>query len=182
MPVKIRLRRLGRKGRPFYHIVAADSRAPRDGKFLEKIGTYNPITTPASIELDVDIALKWLANGAQPTDTAKNILSHAGVLYKKHLMRGVAKGAMTVEEAEVKFTAWVEEKEAKNAKQADSIATKASKIAAERMKAETAAKEAQAAAIAAANTPEPVAEEMVAESEEATTDAPAEEAANAEEE
>ncbi|MEN8928182.1 MAG: 30S ribosomal protein S16 [Flavobacteriales bacterium] len=171
MPVKIRLRRLGRKGRPFYHIVAADSRAPRDGKFLEKIGTYNPITTPASIDLDVDLAMKWLENGAQPTDTAKNILSHTGVMYKKHLMRGVKKGAMTAEEAEAKFAEWVAEKEAKNAKQADGVAEKANKIAAERMKAETAAKEKQAAEIAAANTPEPVAEE-----------APAEESASAEEE
>lgn len=171
MPVKIRLRRLGRKGRPFYHIVAADSRAPRDGKFLEKIGTYNPITNPATIELDVDAALKWMANGAQPTDTAKAILSYKGVMYKKHLMRGVAKGAMTIEDAEAKFGEWVAEKEAKIAKQADGLSAKAKKVAADRMKAETAAKEAQAAAIAAANTPEPVAEE-----------APAEEAAAGEEE
>ncbi|MDA9261849.1 30S ribosomal protein S16 [Flavobacteriales bacterium] len=154
MPVKIRLRRLGRKGRPFYHIVAADSRAPRDGKFLEKIGTYNPITNPASIDLDVDLAMKWLENGAQPTDTAKNILSHTGVMYKKHLLRGLKKGALTEEQVEEKFTAWLEEKNAKVAKQTDGITAKADKIAAERMKAETAAKEAQAAAIAAANTPE----------------------------
>ena len=154
MPVKLRLRRLGRKGRPFYHIVAADSRAPRDGKYLEKIGTYNPITNPATIDLDVDAALRWLDNGAQPTDTARNILSFKGVMYKKHLLRGVKKGAMTAEEAETKFTAWIEEKESKVAKATDVITAKADKIAAERMKAETAAKEAQAAAIAAANTPE----------------------------
>ena len=183
MPVKIRLRRLGRKGRPFYHIVAADSRAPRDGKFLEKIGTYNPITNPASIDLDVDLAMKWLENGAQPTDTAKNILSHTGVMYKKHLLRGLKKGALTEEQVEEKFTAWLEEKNAKVAKQTDGITAKADKIAAERMKAETAAKEAQAAAIAAANTPEPVAEEVVAEeapveeaaTEEVVAEAPAEE-------
>ncbi len=169
MPVKIRLRRLGRKGRPFYHIVAADSRAPRDGKFLEKIGTYNPITNPATIDLDVDAALKWLANGAQPTDTAKNILSYKGVMYKKHLMRGVAKGAMTAEEAEVKFAAWLEEKEVKISKKAEGLSAKAKKEAAERLKAETAAKEAQAAAIAAANTPveeEAPAEEAPAKDEE----------------
>ncbi len=167
MPVKIRLRRLGRKGRPFYHIVAADSRAPRDGKFLEKIGTYNPITVPATIDLDVDAALRWLENGAQPTDTAKNILSYKGVMYKKHLLRGVKKGAMTVEEAEAKFTAWLEEKDAKIAKVSDSVTAKADKIAAERMKAEVAAKEAQAAAIAAANAPEEApAEEAAAGSEE----------------
>ncbi len=169
MPVKIRLRRLGRKGRPFYHIVAADSRAPRDGKFLEKIGTYNPITNPATIDLDVDAALKWLANGAQPTDTAKNILSYKGVMYKKHLMRGVAKGAMTAEEAEAKFAAWLEEKEAKISKKAEGLSAKAKKEAAERLKAETAAKEAQAAAIAAANAPveeEAPAEEAPAKDEE----------------
>lgn len=163
MPVKIRLRRLGRKGRPFYHIVAADSRAPRDGKFLEKIGTYNPITNPASIDLDVDLALKWIANGAQPTDTAKNILSHTGVMYKKHLLRGLKKGALTEEQVEEKFNAWLEEKNAKVAKQSDGITAKADKIAADRMKAEVAANEAKAAAIAAANTPEPVAEEAPAE-------------------
>ncbi len=154
MPVKLRLRRLGRKGRPFYHIVAADSRAPRDGKFLEKIGTYNPITNPATIDLDVDAALRWLENGAQPTDTAKNILSYKGVMYKKHLLRGVKKGAMTVEEAETKFQAWIEEKNAKVSAKADTITAKADKLAAERLKAETKAQEAQAAAIAAANTPE----------------------------
>ena len=169
MPVKIRLRRLGRKARPFYHIVAADSRSPRDGKFLEKIGTYNPITNPATIDLDVDSALRWLANGAQPTDTAKNILSHTGVMYKKHLLRGLKKGALTEEQVEEKFNAWLEEKNAKVAKQADGINAKADKAAAERMKAEVAAKEKQAAAIAAANTPEEVeapAEEADASSEE----------------
>jgi small subunit ribosomal protein S16 len=168
MPVKIRLRRLGRKGRPFYHIVAADSRAPRDGKFLEKIGTYNPITNPATIDLDVDAALKWLANGAQPTDTAKNILSYKGVMYKKHLMRGVAKGAMTEEQANEKFNAWLEEKNSKISAKADGVSAKAAKEAAARLKAEVAVKEAQAAAIAAANTPveEAPAEEAVATDEE----------------
>lgn len=168
MPVKIRLRRLGRKGRPFYHIVAADSRAPRDGKFLEKIGTYNPITNPATIDLDVDAALKWLANGAQPTDTAKNILSYKGVMYKKHLMRGVAKGAMTEEQANEKFNAWLEEKNAKISSKAEGVSAKAAKEAAERLKAEVAVKEAQAAAIAAANAPveEAPAEEAAASDEE----------------
>ena len=135
-------------------LLAADSRAPRAGKFLEKIGTCNPIANPASIDLDVDLAMKWLENGAQPTDTAKNILAHTGVMYKKHLLRGLKKGALTEEQVEEKFTAWLAEKNAKVAKQADGITAKADKIAAERLKAETAAKEAQAAAIAAANTPE----------------------------
>jgi len=180
MPVKIRLRRLGRKGRPFYHIVAADSRAPRDGKFLEKIGTYNPITNPATVELDVDLALSWLANGAQPTDTARNLLSETGVMYKKHLLRGLKKGALTEEQVEEKFTAWLEEKNAKNTKESDTITAKSDKIAAERMKAETAAKEKQAAEIAAANTPEPVEEVVAEEAPVAEAEAPAEEAPTAE--
>lgn len=113
MPVKMRLQRKGRKKRPFYHIVVADARAPRDGRFIEKLGVYNPMTVPATIELDREKAYDWLTKGAQPTDTVRAILRFKGVLYKKHLMRGVKKGAMSVEEAEVKFTEWVEAKEAK---------------------------------------------------------------------
>lgn len=112
MPTKIRLQRHGRKGRPFYWIVATDSREKRDGKFLEKLGVYNPTTQPAIIELDVDNAVKWLRFGAQPTDTAKRILSYKGALLKKHLLAGVDKGALTEEEANKKFEAWVEEKNA----------------------------------------------------------------------
>lgn len=111
MPVKIRLQRHGKKGKPFYWVVAADSRAKRDGKFLEKLGTYNPNTNPATIDLDVDGSVKWLSNGAQPTDTARAILSYKGVLLKHHLLGGVRKGALTEEQAEEKFKAWVEEKE-----------------------------------------------------------------------
>ncbi len=113
MPVKIRLQRHGKKGKPFYWIVAADARAKRDGKFLEKLGTYNPNTNPAVINLDVDGTVKWLENGAQPTDTARAILSYKGILYKKHLMGGVAKGAFSEEEAEKKFEAWMAEKQDK---------------------------------------------------------------------
>lgn len=113
MPVKIRLQRKGRKKRPFYQIVVADSRAPRDGRFIEKIGSYNPMTKPATIELDRDRAFDWLEKGAQPTDTARAILRFKGVFYKKHLMRGVKKGALTMEEAEAKYNQWVEEKDAK---------------------------------------------------------------------
>ncbi|QSS97840.1 30S ribosomal protein S16 [Psychroflexus sp. ALD_RP9] len=112
MPTKIRLQRHGRKGKPFYWIVATDSREKRDGKFLEKLGIYNPTTQPAIIELDVDNAVKWLRNGAQPTDTAKRILSYKGALLKKHLLAGVDKGALTEEEANKKFEAWLEEKNA----------------------------------------------------------------------
>ena len=110
MPVKIRLQRHGKKGKPFYWIVAADSRSKRDGKYLDKLGIYNPNVNPAKIELDVDGAVKWLQNGAQPTDTARDILSYKGVMMKNHLIGGVRKGALTEEQAEEKFNAWLEEK------------------------------------------------------------------------
>ncbi len=113
MPAKIRLQRRGKKGMPFYHIVIADGRAPRDGKYIEKIGTYNPLTKPADIKIDVDLAVQWLNKGAQPTDTVKAILSYTGVLYKNHLLKGVTKGALTQEQAEAKFQIWQKEKEAK---------------------------------------------------------------------
>lgn len=113
MSVKIRLQRKGRKKKPFYHIVIADSRAPRDGRFIEKIGTYNPLTKPATIEIDRDKAYNWLLNGAQPTETVRAILRFKGVYYRKHLMRGVQKGVMTPEEAEAKYQEWVATKEAK---------------------------------------------------------------------
>ena len=113
MPVKIRLQRHGKKGKPFYWIVAADARSKRDGKYLEKIGTYNPNTNPASIDLDVDVAVRWLQNGAEPTDTAKAILSYKGAMLKNHLVGGVRKGALTEEQAEGKFQVWLDEKEGK---------------------------------------------------------------------
>jgi small subunit ribosomal protein S16 len=120
MAVKIRLQRKGRKKAPFYHIVIADARSPRDGKFIEKIGTYNPMTSPATINLNNDVAYEWLEKGAQPTDTVRAILSFKGVMYKKHLMRGVKKGAMTLEEAEAKYQAWVGSKTEKVAKRIES--------------------------------------------------------------
>lgn len=113
MPTKIRLQRHGKKGRPFYHIVIADGRAPRDGRFIEKIGTYNPIEKPAEIILDFDRAIYWLQTGAQPTDTVRSILSFKGVIYKNHLLKGVKKGAFSAEQAEVKFLEWMETKTAK---------------------------------------------------------------------
>ncbi|MDO4763183.1 MAG: 30S ribosomal protein S16 [Flavobacteriaceae bacterium] len=122
MSVKIRLQRHGKKGKPFYHIVVADSRAKRDGKFIEKLGTYNPITNPATIELNLDSAVQWLNNGAQPTDTARAILSYKGALYKKHLQGGVAKGAFDEAEAEKRFNAWLQEKEAKVQGKKDGLA------------------------------------------------------------
>lgn len=158
MPVKIRLQRHGKKGKPFYWIVAANSRAKRDGKFLEKIGTYNPISNPAQIEIDVDTAVKWLQNGAQPTDTARRILSYKGVLLKYHLLGGVAKGALTEEQAEAKFNAWVEakaskvsnkeQKLAKDKAAAKAAALEAEKEANEKRKNEAATKAAEAAAAA----------------------------------
>src|SRR6056300_1460679 len=113
MAVKIRLQRHGKKGKPFYWIVAADARSKRDGKFLEKLGIYNPNTNPATIDLDIDGAVKWLQNGAQPTDTARAILSYKGAMLKNHLAGGVKKGALTEEQAEAKFQAWLDEKAAK---------------------------------------------------------------------
>ena len=111
MSTKIRLARHGRKGRPFYHVVIADSRAPRDGRYIEKIGTYNPNTNPATIDLKFDRALYWLMTGAQPTDTASRILSYKGVLLKKHLLEGVKKGAFDEAAAEAKFEAWMKERQ-----------------------------------------------------------------------
>lgn len=113
MPVKIRLQRHGKKNYAFFHIVVADSRSPRDGKFIEKLGIYNPNTNPATIELNLDSALDWLNKGAQPTRTCRAILSYKGVLYKRHLLGGVKKGAFTLDEAEKRFQAWLTEKEAK---------------------------------------------------------------------
>ncbi len=113
MAVKIRLARRGRKKQPFYHVVIADARAPRDGKFIEKIGSYNPMTSPATIEIDRDKAFDWLKNGAQPTDTVRAMLRFKGVYYRRHLMRGVAKGAMTEEKAMEMYHAWIDAKEAK---------------------------------------------------------------------
>lgn len=116
MSVKIRLQRRGRRKKPFYHIVVADARAPRDGRFIEKIGSYNPMTKPATIDLDRDRAFDWLMKGAQPTDTARAILRFKGVLYRKHLMRGVAKGALSEEQANTMYQQWIEAKEAAIAK------------------------------------------------------------------
>lgn len=113
MAVKIRLARKGRKKKAYYHIVVADSRSPRDGRYIEKIGIYNPITDPATIEIDFDKALGWLQKGALPTDTCRAILSYKGVLYKRHLLEGVKKGAFDEAEAEKRFNEWLKQKEAK---------------------------------------------------------------------
>ena len=171
MSVKIRLQRHGKKGKPFYWIVAADSRAKRDGRFLEKLGTYNPNSNPAQIDLDIDGAVKWLQNGAQPTDTAKAILSYRGALLKNHLLGGVKKGALTEEQAEEKFQAWLTEKENAVSAKKDAL-TKAKD--AEKAKALEAEKEANAKREAEAKAAQ---EEAAAEAsaEEATEEATNEE-------
>jgi small subunit ribosomal protein S16 len=162
MSVKIRLQRHGKKGKPFYWIVAADARAKRDGRFLEKLGTYNPNTNPATINLDVDGAVKWLQNGAQPTDTAKTILSYKGAMLKNHLVGGVRKGALTEEQAEEKFQAWLEEKAGKVATKEENVAKAKSEAKAKALEAEKAVNEARVAAAVEEATPE-VEEEVVAE-------------------
>lgn len=172
MATKIRLQRRGRKGYAFYHIVIADSRAPRDGKFIEKIGTYNPNVDPIALDVNMERALYWLGVGAQPTDTARNLLSEKGVMMKKHLLGGVAKGAFSESDAEKKFEAWVAEKESsKNAivSKKDAAAKAAAKA---RHDAEVAANKAKAEAVA-----QKLAEAKVVEAEaEATVEEPATEA------
>jgi small subunit ribosomal protein S16 len=151
MPAKIRLARHGRKSYAYYHIVVADSRAPRDGRYIERIGSYDPNTNPATIDLDFDKALDWLQKGAQPTDTTRAILSYKGVLYKHHLLGGVRKGAFNEEEAEKRFEIWIAEKDAKVQAKKDRLASEASASAKKRFLAETKIKEERAAAIAAKN-------------------------------
>ena len=148
MAVKIRLARHGKKGYAFYHIVAADSRAPRDGKFIEKLGTYNPNTNPATIDLKFDRALGWLLKGAQPTDTCRAILSYKGVMYMKHLMGGVAKGAFTEAEAEARFNKWLQEKQGQIDAKANKLSSDANAAKKAQLAAEVKIKEDRAAAIA----------------------------------
>ncbi|MDN3708355.1 30S ribosomal protein S16 [Myroides ceti] len=170
MSVKIRLQRHGKKGKPFYWVVAADARAKRDGKFLEKIGTYNPNTNPATIDLNIDAATKWLSNGAQPTDTAKAILSYKGALLKHHLNGGVRKGALTQEQADEKFAKWVEEKENKVSAKATGLADNKAAAKAKALEAEKEvnAKRAQAALEAKAAAEAPAVEEEAPAAEENT--------------
>ncbi|MEC8835201.1 MAG: 30S ribosomal protein S16, partial [Bacteroidota bacterium] len=184
MAVKLRLQRHGRKGRPYYYIVAANVTSKRDGRYIERVGSYNPVNSPATIDLDVDASLKWLENGAEPTPTVRRILSYKGVLYKKHLMRGVSKGALTLEEAEAKFAEWSANKEAeiqktieanaqkiqesKKAKAKKELEKSASILAARRAKLEEAAAPAEEEATAD--------EESAPAEEVAVVEAPAEEA------
>ncbi len=154
MPAKIRLARHGKKSRPYYFIVVADSRAPRDGKFIERIGSYNPVTNPATIEIDFDKALSWLQNGALPTDTVRSLLLQRGVLYKNHLLKGVKKGAITEEQVEQKFQEWVTASEQKLKSAASKMDADKRNDAKSRFAAETKVKETRAAAWAKKNAKE----------------------------
>ncbi len=148
MPVKMRLQRYGKKRSPYFHIVIADGRAPRDGKYIEKIGMYNPTKNPAEINIDFEAAMNWLKKGAQPTDTVRAILSYKGVLYKYHLMKGVQKGAFDEAQAEVKFQAWLKEKEAKIAAKVSSLEEKTRAEKKAGLEAETKIREAREAVLA----------------------------------
>ncbi len=180
MPVKIRLQRHGKKGSPFYWVVAADVRAKRDGRYLEKIGTYNPNTNPATINLDVDAAVKWLGNGAQPTDTARALLSYKGALLKHHLQGGVRKGALTQDAADTKFAEWVEQKEASILAKSEGLSKEEAKAKAEALAAEKAVNEKRIADAKAALVEETAEEETA--TEEVTVEPTAEEGTATEEE
>ena len=176
MATKIRLQRGGRKSRPIYSIVVADARAKRDGRFIEKLGTYNPNTNPATIDLNFDSALSWVMKGAQPTDTARAILSYRGVMMKKHLLEGVRKGALTEEQAEAKYEAWLSDKESKIGANVKAIAEKKAADKTARLAAESEVNKVRAASIAAALAPAEEVETEAAVDEAPTEEAPAEEA------
>ena len=177
--VKLRLRRQGRKGKPFYYIVAADARAPRDGRFIERIGSYNPNTNPATIDLNLDDAVRWLGNGAVPTDTCRAILSYKGAMYKHHLNKGVNKGALTQEQADEKFSTWLSEKESKVSAKIDSISKTAAESAAAAHKREEAVKLEREKAIAEKLAPEVEATEEAAEASTEALEEPVEAPAEA---
>lgn len=172
MPTKIRLQRHGKKAYAFFHIVVSDGRAPRDGKFIEKIGTYNPNTNPATIEIDMESAFNWIKDGAQPTDTCRAILSYKGVLMRHHLHRGVEKGALTQEQADAKLAKWMEEKSAKVEGKKSGLSDAAATANKKRLQMEKAANDARLAKIAAKNA-------APAEEPKAEAEAPAENTENA---
>ena len=181
MATKIRLARHGKKGKPFYHIVTADSRAKRDGRYIERIGSYNPNTNPATIDIDFDRAMYWVGVGAQPTDTVRAMLSYKGVLYKNHLLNGVKKGALTNEQAEEKFAKWLSEKEAKIENKISSLAKEEDSAVKAKLASEKEKSEARAAALAEVAAEETATEEAVEETtEEPATEEPAAEEAVAE--
>lgn len=167
MATRIRLQRHGKKGKAVFHLVVADSRAKRDGKFIEKLGVYNPNTNPATIDINFESTLKWVGTGAEMSDTARAILSYKGVLYKNHLLKGVTKGALTAEQVETKFSAWEADKASKIQGKIEGLGKDAVADKAARLKAEAEANEAKAKAIEAKNTP---AEEEAPVVEEAATE------------
>jgi len=163
MATRIRLQRHGKKSKAFFHLVVADSRAKRDGKFIEKLGIYNPNTNPATVEINFESALKWVRTGAEMSETARALLSYKGILYKNHLINGIKKGALTEADVETKFAAWEAEKESKINAKKDGLANNAVASKAAALKAEAEVNAAKAKAIEAKNTPEVVEEEVVAE-------------------
>ncbi|TDO19259.1 30S ribosomal protein S16 [Pedobacter duraquae] len=176
MATKIRLQRFGKKGKPFFHVVVADSRSPRDGKFIERLGSYNPNTNPATIEIDFEKTLDWVNKGAEPTDTCRAILSYKGVLYKKHLEGGVKKGALTAEQADAKFAEWLDAKGGKIEGKKDNLTKSKDEAKKVALAAEAKKNSDRAAALAIKNAPveEAPAEEEVAEvTDEVATEAPA---------
>ena len=180
MATRIRLQRHGRKGRPIFNIVVADSRAKRDGKFIEDLGQYNPNTNPATIDLNFERALEWMMNGAEPSNTARAILSYKGVLMKKHLLEGVKKGALTAEQVEERFTKWLNDKQSLIDGKITNLSSAADKAKADRLKAEADANTKKAEAVAAkfAVVEEaPAAEEVAEEVAEVATEEVAEEVA-----
>ena len=165
MPVKIRLQRHGKKGKPFYWVVAADARAKRDGRYLEKLGTYNPNTNPATVDINEDNAVNWLEKGAQPTDTARTLMSYKGIMLRHHLNGGVRKGALTQEEADKKLAAWLEEKNAKIQAKKEGLTKEEADAKAKRLATEKAVSDKRLADAAAAETEATIAEEAAAAEE-----------------
>ncbi len=170
MATRIRLQRHGKKSKAFFHLVVADSRAKRDGKFIEKLGTYNPNTNPATVEINFESTLNWIQTGAEMSDTARALLSYKGILYKNHLLNGVKKGALTAEDVETKFATWLEEKENRITAKKDGLSTNAAASRAAALKAESEVNAAKAKAIEIKNTPEVVEEEVTESPVEETTE------------
>lgn len=175
MATRIRLQRHGRKSRPIFHIVVADSRAKRDGKYIERLGLYNPNTNPATIDINFDSTLDWVIKGAQPSDTARAILKYKGVMMKKHLLDGVKKGAFDEAEAEKRFDAWMEEKASKIEGKKDGLSKAKAEAKAKALEAESEVAKARAAALAEAEAPAEEAAAEEGEVEAAADEAPADE-------
>ena len=173
MPVKIRLQRHGKKGKPFYWVVAADARAKRDGRYLEKLGTYNPNTNPATVDINEDNAVNWLEKGAQPTDTARTLMSYKGIMLRHHLNGGVRKGALTQEEADKKLAAWLEEKDAKIQAKKEGLTKEEADAKAKRLAKEKAVSDKRLADAAAEEADAAIAEEAAAAEEAAPVEAAA---------